>query len=297
MPRSRPQPPAAIGFAALRGLSAEQLVTKFSGPDDEVARWLQLAANYGLVEAQVALGQILLIGRGIEPDHAGAAKWFAIAASAGYPPAINMLGRCCELGWGRPVDLARAADCYRRAAEAGLDWGQYNFANLLLRGRGIPRDRARALALYRLAADQDHAKSLNMVGRFIEEGWEVPADPATAAKWYCRAAEAGDFRGQYNLASVLAMQGEVAQAEYWLRRALEHATTDFLKVMASRLASSTEPTLRRIGARAASLAETHPRGQLDNPGKPEDRGAAKPWRPVSKRLGKQNQSRQGRNAR
>jgi TPR repeat protein len=252
--RRRRLPAATIGFSALHGLSANELAAKLTGSAQEVALWLGVAARYGLVEAQTALGQVLLDGRGVAQDRAAAAGWFTIAANAGYVPAINMLGRCCELGWGLPVDMVRAADCYRRAADAGLDWGQYNFANMLLRGRGVACDRALALALYRKAADQGHAKSINMVGRFIEEGWEMPANPVDAIEWYQRAAEAGDFRAQYNLASVLALNGDVAEAEAWLRRAIEGATGEFLMLMAERLASSGEPRLRRLGVMAAARA-------------------------------------------
>jgi uncharacterized protein len=250
----RRRPAATIGFSALHGLSSNELAAKLTGPAQEVALWLAAAARYGLVEAQTALGQILLDGRGVAQDRGAAAAWFTIAANAGYVPAINMLGRCCELGWGLPVDLGRAADCYRRAAEAGLEWGQYNFANMLLRGRGVARDRGLALALYRKAANQGHPKSINMVGRFIEEGWEMPKNPTAATDWYRRAARGGDFRAQYNLASMLALHGDVAGAEVWLRRAIEGATPDLLMLMAERLASSGESQLRRVGVMAAARA-------------------------------------------
>ena len=242
---------ATIGFTDLRGLTMDQL----TGPPEETARWLQAAARFGVVEGQTALGQILLDGHGITRDRCAAARWFSIAAEAGHPPAINMLGRCHELGWGVPVDLVQAADCYRRATETGLDWGQYNFANLLLRGRGVTRDRKAALALYRSATEQGHAKSMNMLGRFMEEGWEMPRDSRAAADWYRRAAEAGDFRGQYNFASVLALAGDIPQAETWLHRAMETATPAFLTLMSVRLANSPEPPLRRISAIAAGHAK------------------------------------------
>jgi TPR repeat protein len=245
------QPAAtSIGFTDLRGLTVDQL----TGPPEETARWLQAAARFGVVEGQTALGQILLDGHGIVRDRCAAARWFSIAAEAGHAPAINMLGRCHELGWGVPVDLTRAADCYRRASETGLDWGQYNFANLLLRGRGVPRDRKAALALYRSAAEQGHAKSINMVGRFMEEGWETAHDPQGAADCYRRSAEAGDFRGQYNFASILALSGDITQAETWLQRAMQTATPAFLSLMSVRLANSPEPRLRQIGAIAAARA-------------------------------------------
>jgi uncharacterized protein len=252
--RQRPNPPASIGFTALRDLSGEEFAQKLTGPPEEVARWLVVAAKYGLVEAQAALGQILLDGRGVERDRHAAAGWFAIASAAGHAPATNMLGRCCEHGWGMAADLGRAAALYRCASDADLDWGHDNLANLLLRGRGVARDRRQALALYRRAAGQGHAKSINMVGRCIEEGWEMPADSVAAIEWYRRAAEGGDFRGQYNLASVLAAQGDIAPAEAWLRRAMETATADFLGIMSARLAGSAEPRLRRVGAMAGALA-------------------------------------------
>jgi TPR repeat protein len=245
---------SSISFLELQNLSRIQLKEKLAGEPEEAARWLEAAAKYGLVEAQTAFAQVLLDGRGVQHDARAAASWFTIAAGAGYTPAINMLGRCCEHGWGMAIDLPRAADCYRRAAEAGLDWGEYNYANLLLRGRGVDKDRATAFALYRRAATQNHAKSINMVGRFLEEGWETAVDFAAAADCYRRAAEAGDFRGQYNLASVLARGGDIAQAECWLHRAMETATAEFLSVMAARLANSPEPSLRRISALAAERA-------------------------------------------
>jgi TPR repeat protein len=111
----------------------------------------------------------------------------------------------------------------------------------------VGRDRGLALALYRKAAAQGHAKSMNMVGRFIEEGWEMPANPAAAVGWYRRAALGGDFLAQYNLASVLALNGDVAEAEAWLRRAIEGAATEFLMLMAERLGSSGDPRLRPGG--------------------------------------------------
>ena len=121
-------------------------------------------------------------------------------------------------------------------------------------GAARPRDRAMALALYRRAGAQGHAKSLNMVGRFIEEGWEMPANPQGAADLYRRAAAAGDFRGQYNLASVLARDGKIDQAAAWLDRVLETATTEFLATMAGRLAGSGDARLRSIAAVAARRA-------------------------------------------
>ena len=62
---------------------------------------------------------------------------------------------------------------------------------------------------------------MNLVGRCYEEGIGVERDIAAAHDWYRKSAEAGDFRGQRSLASVLLEAGFTEEAEYWLRRAGE----------------------------------------------------------------------------
>lgn len=59
-----------------------------------------------------------------------------------------------------------------------------------------------------------------MLARFHEGGWDRARDPALAAAWYRRDAEAGDFRAQYNLATLMAQHGSpdvLAQAGAALR--------------------------------------------------------------------------------
>lgn len=242
--KSRQPAPERRSFAALQALLPEQRRAAFAGEDGR--SWIEAAALYGLVEAQVLLGQSLL-DRG---DAALALPWFKAAAGAGCAPACNMVGRCFELGWGVAPDLAEAARHYRQAAEAGLDWGQFNLANLLLYGLGAPCDRPEAFRWYMRAAQQGHAKSMNMLARFHEEGWGRPKDPAQAVAWYRRAAEAGDFRAQYNLATLLALHGRHTEALAWLDRAFAHGSPDFLAQAGAALRASSNPAFQAIGRRA-----------------------------------------------
>ncbi len=231
----------------LSGMSATELAALLDGDPAEAARWLAAAARRGFVEAQLAYAQILLDGRGVARDPAAALAWFSVAASAGSAEAINMVGRCHELGWGVPADAAAAARHYRTAAERGLDWAQYNYANLLARGAGVALDRDEAFAWYRRAALQGHAKAMNQVGRFLEEGWAGnPPDPAAAREWYRRAAEGGDFRGQFNHATVLMQQDRLDEAVPWLRRVTENGTLGVLRSVARALAEHPHPALRAV---------------------------------------------------
>jgi uncharacterized protein len=247
----RPPTPDArrIGFAELRMEGGNALRRGLAGSPEEVGRWLETAARFGLVEAQVLFGQVLLDGNGVTPDATTAFSWFRIAAEAGYAPGMNMTGRCLEKAWGVGSDLSAAARWYRRAAEASLDWAQYNLANLLLRGRGVAKDRRQALSWFLKAAHQGHAKSMNLVGRFLEEGWEVPPDREAAFTWYRRAAEGGDFRGQFNLAAQLASWGRDAEAVEWFDQAAHSGTPEFLVTMAQWLRQQPNQAMQAIAAR------------------------------------------------
>lgn len=230
------------------------------------AQAILAAAGTGLVEAQALLGQILLDGRGIARDPALAVTWFGIAARQGHLMARNMLGRCHEHGWGCTPDTVQAAGHYRQAAEQGFDWGLYNLANLLATGRGVVQDHHRAMACYAHAARQGHAKSMNLLGRYLEEGLAGISDKTAAHAWYRRSAEAGDFRGQFSHATVLAEQGDIEQAVTWLETALAGGNLNFLRVSRQSLLKATHPALRALAGayhqRAADLGDESDRMAL-----------------------------------
>ncbi|MCO5397009.1 tetratricopeptide repeat protein [Ralstonia soli] len=217
-----------------------------TGPADRAARWLAAAARRGHTEAQAIFGQWLLDGRGVDRNAAEALFWFKTAALSGHAMAANMLGRCYEHGWGAPACDKTATHWYARAADAGLDWGQYNYATSLQLGRGIPADRARAFALFQAAARQGHAKSINVLGGFYEDGWEVETDIAIALHCYLRAAEGGDFRGQFNAARLFALADRTDEARTWMRAVPHTATPAFLAKAHDFLAGHPDVRLRAL---------------------------------------------------
>lgn len=251
-------------------INVEDLTGQLAGNPRQAARLILAGARDGDLEAQALLGQILLDGHGIEQDIGLALTWFGIAAERGHAMARNMLGRCLEHGWGCAKDETAAASHYAQAALLELDWAMYNLANLLSTGRGVARDDAHALALYQNAAALGHAKSMNLVGRFLEEGLVVPRDIEAAHLWYRRSAEAGDFRGQFSHASILAERGDLAGARFWIERALEGGNLNFLRIAGQQLLGSPYPELQLLAdayqqkaMRLAKSAET-----LREPGAP-----------------------------
>lgn len=246
--------PADAAATAADAAVVDAIHAVLTGPAERAARWLAAVARRGHTEAQAIFGQWLLDGRGVEHDPAEALFWFKTAALSGHAMAANMLGRCYEHGWGAPACDKTATHWYARAAAAGLDWGQYNYATSLQLGRGVPADRTRAFALFQAAAAQSHAKSINVVGGFYEDGWEVEADTAMALRCYLRAAEGGDFRGQFNAARLLAFANRADDALTWMHAVPRTATPAFLAKAHDFLAGHPDARLRVL----ATALETEP---------------------------------------
>jgi len=74
----------------------------------EAARWYELAAAQGNVEAQFNLGVMFYNGEGISKNDNIAAKWYRLAAEQGYADAQYNLGFLYSVGHGVPQDSAYA---------------------------------------------------------------------------------------------------------------------------------------------------------------------------------------------
>lgn len=215
------------------GTLARDYTRLLSGPPGQAAAAVKAAAEGGVIQAQLIYGQWLLDGHGVTRNPEAAVQWFIHAARHGNPMALNMLGQCHAHGWGVAPNPLMAAYWYRLAAQGGLDWGMYNYATALALGQGVTRDRRTALGWFRAAAALGHAKSMNMIGSFHEDGWVVPRDLNVALHHYERAAQGGDFRGQFNAARLLLRQGQLQEARAWLERVPETATPAFLRQAAT----------------------------------------------------------------
>jgi uncharacterized protein len=250
-------------LAALSMMSREQLNALLAENSDDVTRWIEAAAQCGVVEAQVLMGRKLLENSG---DARAAFAWFSRASASGDADALNMLGRCHENGWGTAQDFSRAAVCYRHAANKGDAWAQYNLGHLLLDGNGVARNRDEAFVWYFRAAQQDHARAMNLVARCFEEGWGVEMDRRAARNWYKNSAEHGYFRGAYNYATILAEEGCITAAVIWFERAVRGANEASRANIVNALAQRHETVLRNLAGKLA--APSHSRQQVAVPAHP-----------------------------
>lgn len=236
-------------------MTYHELKTLLGGDPANAAVWVRSAAEHGIAAAQLRLGRMLLMGRGVARDERAALAWFMRAAGQGDAEAMNMVGRCHENGWGTPVDWVLAASFYRRSALAGHDWGQYNLGNMFFDGRGVAQDPPRALYWLARAALQGHSRAMSLVGRCFEEGWGAPKSREDAVYWYGRAAESGYFRGQLNYALALAEQGEAERAAPWFWKAAMGGDHSFRQIILKKLSGATHPALIEVATRIKQAAK------------------------------------------
>jgi TPR repeat protein len=248
-------PPLPATAQALAELDPAQWRAVLAAAPAQAAAWMHAAARLGHAEAQAVLGQWLLDGHGLERDPAAALDWFRRAARQGHWMGANMCGRCHEMGWGTAVDPGQAAHWYSVAAANGLPEGKYNLANLHASGKGVAQDPVRAVTLYREAANQGYAKAHGKLGRYFEDGRVVAKDEAAAFRCYEIAAKGGDFRGQFDLAGLLAAEDRHEEAQSWLAQVVAKAPPHYLRVAGEALLNSPRNDYRLIARQMLARAD------------------------------------------
>jgi uncharacterized protein len=228
----------------LPSLSAFQQAQKNETPDQKPAdryESIRRSAEQGDAIAQGKLGLMYEEGQGIPKDYTEAVRWYRRAAEQGDAIAQTKLGLMYEEGKGVPKDYAEAVRWYRRAAEQGDATAEFNLGLIYENGKGVSRrDYVEAVRWYRKAAEQGIAQAETNLGliyahdAFINDFGQpetpdpdgrVPTDYAEAIRWFRKAAEQGNAKAQFSLASKYHLGEEVTQdygeAIRWYRKAAE----------------------------------------------------------------------------
>jgi TPR repeat protein len=149
--------------------------------------WLQRAVGQGHVFAGSQLGELYLLGRGLDRSPERAEPLIRRAADDGYRRAQNTLGFMYEYGAGVPIDYSAAVQWYRRSAEQGDMNGRYNLGRLYYDGLGVTRNRSEAFRWLAQAAEQGQKHALQKVVVMLRDGEGTPKDLLRAYS-YCEAA-------------------------------------------------------------------------------------------------------------
>ncbi len=138
-------------------------------------------AEAGDADAQYAVGEAYLKGRGPTVNPQEALKWFRRAARQGHPKALYRLGYMHLRGIGTRRDPGRAFELIRRAAEAGYSPAQYQLGRMYAAGLGTERDYDAALEWLRKAAAQEYLPAREEIAR-VRKLREEAARQAQARK-------------------------------------------------------------------------------------------------------------------
>ena len=224
-------PVAQPGFAAV----AATLMA------DEISR-LRTMGEAGDVASQMRLATAYDDGNGVGQDPGEAARWYRKAAENGNAEAQNILGNMYRAGRGLERNKETAVAWYRKAILQGNGRAMFNLATAYYNGDGVSINDPLAYAWFTLALEhgssnaQDAISRMNSelkpwqlttafvdLGHIYEEGEQGPKNLIEAAKWYRKAAEAGDLDVQASLGLVLlngtGLKQDFVEARHWCETA------------------------------------------------------------------------------
>ncbi len=160
------------------------LLNKYDDIEPNVNEGLMLlkaSADQGHLDSVWALGEALV--NGLEGDEGleSGLKLLKEAADGGHARALHSLGVLAEYGVGSPVpDYEAARRLYERAAALGHSESQYNLALMDAAGRGCIQDWSSAVAKFHQAARWGHAGAMLQLGKLYLTGQAFPMNYDTA---------------------------------------------------------------------------------------------------------------------
>jgi uncharacterized protein len=189
------KPLALQGNAAAQQFVGALLIDGGNGvakDGNEAVKWLRLAADQGMLSAQVMLFAAYEQGKIVKPDPAEAMKWLRRAAIQGHTQSIVWLGdkhRYPEKG---EPDYAEAAKWYRLAADKGNASAQANLGVMHKNGHGVTKDPQEAVRLLRLSARQGLPAAQLHLGLMYSADQGIVPNHVRSFMWLNAAAAGGN---------------------------------------------------------------------------------------------------------
>lgn len=172
IPAPEPRQPSAAEVASKQKLD-NGLAAYYAGDYDSAMTNLLPLAERGIARAQVRVGYMYYLGRGVEQNRQLAEQYLSKAM-----PAINAF------------------------AEDNRAWAQADLGSLFEDGIILKQNYDQAVSWYRKAAEQNYPGAQTNLGNMFYLGKGVDQDSEQAIEWYRRAAANGDAVAKRNLKSL-----------------------------------------------------------------------------------------------
>lgn len=160
---------------------------------------LQEAEN-GNISAQINVGEMYGLGRGVYPDRNRMIYWYKKAAATGNTESQLILART----YIEMEDYDQAIVWLNQAVDSGDPTAKSLLAIMYLLGEGVIKNPEKALSLYKEAAKKNELLSLVNLGLIYEEGEIVPKDNNQAQSFFNKAKMLAKERNDANSQLILA---------------------------------------------------------------------------------------------
>lgn len=168
-------------------------------------QWTEAAAEGGLLEAALALGQMLFRGQVCRMDREGAVRLFRRTALRGSIEGCYELGLCYRDGHGVPANDYESIRWIRKAASAKHPAAEFDMHLFYFDGtESILKDKLQSLFWLERSAGHGYTEAqITLADYFADPRLGdnmVTMNHYAAHKWYQRAAKEGNSYAQYQLA-------------------------------------------------------------------------------------------------
>ena len=209
------------------------------------------AAEKGLSDAQCMVADCLMKGWGVAVDAEQSLVWYERAAQGGSAAAQYAMGQWCAGRADEGGNAWNAVHWYRLAAKQGHPGAQLELDRIDLADQGRDTNRGnkeqlggreRRASESRLTkfAGNGRAEDAYHMGLVYDLGHSVERNLRQVRAWFRKAAELGEPRAQYALATTME-QNDPLQVDGWLRLAALQGHGQAQHVLGERLVQRCEP--------------------------------------------------------
>ena len=216
----------------LGGLMLEGISTVEKN-EEEGAKLIEQAANGGDSFAQMQMGILCALGKGVQQSYEKARGWHLKASEKdAQPHSLFILGEYYWVGKGVLKDDEVAIAYLRRAAELKEPFAAYNLGKIYLEGSDITKtDGALAQKYLEQAAEAGLLEAKVLAAKQHFFGWEgIPCDYEKARHWFTEAAKEGDPIAEYYLGRIffegLGVEKSLEVAYGWYQKSADHGDRD-----------------------------------------------------------------------
>lgn len=215
---------AEAGVVDVQVVLGERLVESEDDLDQAAGMyWLKEAVAEGSAEAAEVLGDLLSEEGATEEELAEAVRYYRIGAELGSRDCQSDLAWHLENGVGVEVNLDEALIWYEQAADVGSSWAARQLGRIIFNGQGRDANVALGIKWFERAAELGDDEACLILGSIYQKGEDVPGDDTLAFEWFERAAREGNLAAQMRLGFMLSrgigIERDIDEARTWWRLA------------------------------------------------------------------------------